>query len=301
MPPIGPHCLVIVADPARAPLEAGLVEAVGRRHGGTARWLAEDSAAEILLDPRPTRAALADMLAGRALDWALVPAAGRKKRLLVSDMDSTIIDIECIDELAAFVGIKAEVAAITRRAMNGELDFAAALAERVALLEGVSESAVAEICASRLRLNPGARTLVSTMRGAGALTILVSGGFTLFTAQVARLAGFERHHGNRLELAHGRLTGRVLPPVLGASAKLRTLDEAAAELGCGRDAALAVGDGANDRPMLEAAGLAVAYRPHPVLAVSADLVIDHGDLTAALYLQGYTAAGFAAGPTRRKA
>ena len=290
MPSTDPHCLVIVADPARAPLEAELVEAIGRRHGGAVRWLAEDAAAEILLDPCPPRAALADMLAGRALDWALVPAAGRRKQLLVSDMDSTIINIECIDELADLVGIKAEVAAITRRAMNGELDFEAALAERVALLAGVEETAIAEICASRLRLNPGARTLVSTMRAHGASTVLVSGGFTLFTAHVARLAGFERHHGNRLELARGRLTGRVLPPILGASAKLRTLDEAAAGLGLDRRAALALGDGANDRPMLEAAGLAVAFRPHPVLAASADLVIAHGDLTAALYLQGYAAA-----------
>ncbi len=293
MPPTASRCLVLVADPQRAPLDPALVEAIGRRHGGAARWLADDAAAELLLDPCPPRAVLAEMLAGRALDWALVPAAGRKKRLLVSDMDSTIIDIECIDELADFVGIKAEVAAITRRAMNGELDFEAALVERVALLEGVKESAVAEICATRLRLNPGARALVSTMRAAGALTILVSGGFTLFTAYVARLAGFERHHGNRLEIEGGRLTGRVLRPVLGAQAKLRALDEAAAGLGLGRAAALALGDGANDRPMLEAAGLAVAYRPHPVLAAAADLVLAHADLAGALYLQGYTAAELA--------
>ena len=162
--------------------------------------------------------------------------------------------------------------------MNGELDFAARLTERVALLEGVEETAIAEICAARLRLNPGARQLVSTMRAAGALTILVSGGFTLFTAFVARLAGFERHHGNRLEIADGRLTGRVLAPILGAQAKLETLDEAAAELGLDREAVLALGDGANDRPMLEAAGLAVAYRPHPVLVAAADLVLAHADL-----------------------
>jgi phosphoserine phosphatase len=290
MPPTGPQCLLLVADPALAPLEPALVETLGRRHGGTVRGLADSAAVELALDPCPPRETLAEALAGRALDWALVPAAGRRKRLLVSDMDSTIIDIECIDELADFVGIKAEVAAITRRAMNGELDFAAALTERVALLEGVEEKAIAEICRERLRLNPGARTLVSTMRAAGALTILVSGGFTLFTAFVARLAGFERHHGNRLEIRDGRLTGRVLPPILGALAKLETLDEAAAGLGLDREAALALGDGANDRPMLEAAGLAVAWRPHPVLAAAADLVLAHADLAAALHLQGYAAA-----------
>lgn len=295
MSPTGPYCLVLVADPARAPLDPMLVEALGRRHGGTARWLADAAAVELVLDPCPPRATLAEALAGQALDWALVPAAGRRKRLLVSDMDSTIIDIECIDELADFVGIKVEVAAITRRAMNGELDFAAALTERVALLDGVPESAIAEICAERLRLNPGARTLVSTMRAAGALTILVSGGFTLFTSFVARLAGFERHHGNRLEIRDGRLTGKVLPPILGAQAKLETLDAAAAGLGLDRAAALALGDGANDRPMLEAAGLAVAWRPHPVLAAAADLVIAHADLTAALYVQGYGAAELAPG------
>ena len=283
------HCLVLIAAPAEAPLPASLVERLARRRDGRLRWLATDIAAEIMLDEAPERAGLAAELAGEALDWALIPAASRQKRVLISDMDSTIIDIECIDELADMVGIKAEVAAITRRAMNGELDFRAALEARVALLEGVPESAVAEICQSRLQLNPGARALVRTMRARGCLTLLVSGGFTAFTAYVAELAGFERHQGNRLEIADGRLTGRVLPPVLGAEAKLASLRAAAAELGIGAQECLAVGDGANDKKMLEAAGLAVAFRPHAVLRPAAHLVLDHAGLDGALYLQGFTA------------
>jgi len=284
------HCLVLVACPSRAPLDAALTERAARAYGGRLRWLAADAAAEIMLDAPPPRERLADELAGAALDWALIPAAGRRKSVLISDMDSTIIDIECVDELADMVGIKAEVAAITRRAMNGELDFAAALEARVALLAGVAESAIAEICAERLKLNPGARRLVRTMRANGGLTLLVSGGFTAFTRHVAELAGFERHQGNRLEITDGRLTGRVLPPILGAAAKLASLHEAARQRGVTPAACLALGDGANDKPMLEAAGLAVAFRPHAVLRPAAHLVLDHAGLDAALYLQGYSAA-----------
>jgi phosphoserine phosphatase len=287
-------CLVLMADPARSPLPARLAEALGRRLGGRPRWLATDAAAEIMLDPAPPRESVAAQLAGQPIDWALLPAAGRRKAVLVSDMDSTIITIECIDELADFVGIKAEVAAITRRAMNGELDFEAALAARVALLEGVPETAIQEICAARLALTPGARALVRTMRAHGALTLLVSGGFTAFTAYVAELAGFERHQGNRLEVQDGRLTGRVVPPVLGADAKRASLLAAAAGRGVDAADCLALGDGANDRLMLEAAGLAVAYRPHAVLRPVARLVLDHVGLEGALYAQGYAAAEIAA-------
>jgi phosphoserine phosphatase len=282
-------CLVLMADPDRAPLAATLVEGLCRRFGGRIRWLAADAAAEIMLDPAPSREVVAAELEAPPIDWALVPAAGRRKAVLVSDMDSTIITIECIDELADFVGIKAEVAAITRRAMNGELDFEAALEARVALLEGVPETAIAEICAARLALTKGARALVRTMRAHGALTLLVSGGFTAFTSHVAGLAGFERHQGNRLEVVAGRLSGRVIPPVLGADAKRASLLAAAAERGLDAGACLAVGDGANDRPMLEAAGFAVAFRPHAVLRPAAQLVLDHVGLEGALYLQGYTA------------
>ncbi len=284
------HCLVLVACQTKAPIEAALVERLARKHGGRPRWLAPEAAVEIMLDAAPLRERITAELAGEPVDWALIPASGRKKQLLISDMDSTIIDIECIDELADMVGIKTEVAAITRRAMNGELDFEAALQARVALLAGVPETAIGEICASRLQLNPGARTLVRTMRANRCLTILVSGGFTAFTAYVAELAGFERHQGNRLEIEDGRLTGRVLPPILGAEAKLASLEAAAAERGLGLGDCLAVGDGANDRKMLEAAGLAVAFRPHAVLRRAADLTLDHAGLAGALYLQGYAAA-----------
>lgn len=283
-------CLVVVAEPAREALPAVLVERICRRFAGASRWLAPDAAAEILLDAMPKPGAIAAELGDARVDWALLPTAGRRKAILVSDMDSTIIDIECVDELADFAGVKSEVAAVTRQAMNGKLDFKAALETRVALLEGVPETAIREICEHRMSLNPGARVLVRTMRRAGALTCLVSGGFTVFTSYVAERAGFERHRGNRLELHDGRLTGRVLPPVLGAAAKLETLEALAAERGLKAEACLAVGDGANDGPMLEAAGLAVAFRPHAVLRPVADLVLDHAGLEAALYLQGYAAA-----------
>jgi phosphoserine phosphatase len=287
-----PSCLVLIADPTTAPLEAAWVEAVARRLGGAPRWLGEDAAAEIMLDCTPAREVVRQEIGGRAVDWALIPAAGRRKRVLISDMDSTMITIECIDELADMIGIKGEVAAITRRAMNGELDFASALEARVALLEGVAESAIREICASRLALNLGAETLVRTMRANGAATLLVSGGFTDFTSYVAQLAGFERHQGNRLEIRGGKLTGRVLPPILGADAKLASLRAITAELGLDPPDCLAVGDGANDLPMLEAAGLAVAFRPHAVLRSAADLALDHAGLEGALFLQGYAADEF---------
>ena len=287
-----PSCLVLVADPERAPLDASLVDALGRRLGGAARWLADEAAVEIMADGAPSREMVRQEIGERKIDWALIPAEGRRKDVLVSDMDSTMITIECIDELADIVGIKAEVAAITQRAMRGELDFESALEARVALLEGVPESAIREICTSRLALNPGARTLVRTMRANGATTLLVSGGFTMFTAFVAELAGFEQHQGNRLEIKDGTLTGRGLQPILGADAKLASLHAAAAERRLGPDACLAVGDGANDLSMLQAAGLAVAFRPHDVLRPAADLALDRAGLDAALYLQGYAADTF---------
>jgi phosphoserine phosphatase len=221
------------------------------------------------------------------LDVCVQPWEGRSKRLLIADMDSTIIGCECLDELADFAGVKAEVAAITERAMRGELEFEGALRERVAMIRGLEVADLERCFAERVRLNPGARTLVRTMASGGARCVLVSGGFTFFTAKVAELAGFQAARGNWLKVEGDRLTGEVGDPILGREAKLQTLLEEAAALGIGPDAALAIGDGANDLAMIEAAGLGVAYRAKPLVAERAAARIDRGDLTAALHFQGY--------------
>ncbi|GGB37554.1 phosphoserine phosphatase SerB [Tistrella bauzanensis] len=231
-------------------------------------------------------AALAD--AGLAVDAAAQPdGPDRRRRLLVSDMDSTIITCECIDELADYAGVKAEVAAVTERAMRGELDFAEALVARVATLAGLPEGVLARAFSERVRLMPGARTLVATMRAHDARAVLVSGGFTYFTARVAALCGFDDNRANRLEVAGHRLTGQVIPPILGADAKVAALDHYAGLWSGGTGGALAVGDGANDLPMILRAGLGVAYHAKPKVAAAAPVRINHGDLTALLYLQGY--------------
>ncbi|HET6522040.1 MAG TPA: phosphoserine phosphatase SerB, partial [Geminicoccaceae bacterium] len=230
---------------------------------------------------------------GAGVDVAGLPASGdRRKRLLVCDMDSTVITVECIDELADYVGLKAEVAAITRRAMNGEIDFAPALRERVALLAGLPAATLEEVYRERVRPMPGALTCVRTMRRMGARTALVSGGFGFFTRRVARDVGFDVEEANELEVRDGRLTGRVLEPVRGREAKLAALRRFAAEDGLTPRDALAAGDGANDLPMLRAAGLGVAFRAHPRVAARAAVSIAHGDLTALLYLQGIPEAEF---------
>lgn len=225
-------------------------------------------------------------MAGPGLDANVVPEVGRRKRLLIADMDSTIIGVECIDELADFAGVRPQVEAITEAAMRGALDFEGALEARAALLAGLSESVLQDCYEARVRLNPGARTLVRTMAALGAETALVSGGFEAFAAQVAAEAGFARHRANRLETAEGRLTGRVPRPILGRAAKKEALEEIAAQAGIDPREALAVGDGANDLDMIRAAGLGVAYRAKPALAEAADARIEHSDLTALLALQG---------------
>jgi phosphoserine phosphatase len=228
------------------------------------------------------RAAAAEALA----DANAVPAAGRRKRLLIADMDSTIIGCECIDEIADFAGVKPRVAAITEAAMRGELDFEGALRARVALLEGLPEGDLARVYAERVRLNPGAATLARTMVATGAATALVSGGFTFFAERVAAAAGFGLFRANVLLAEGGRLTGRVAEPILGRAAKAGTLAQLCAAGGFGPDAALAVGDGANDLAMIEAAGLGVAYRAKPAVAAAADARLDHAGLDALLHLQG---------------
>ena len=221
------------------------------------------------------------------LDVCVQPWEGRRKRLLVADMDSTIIGCECLDELADFAGVKDQVAEITERAMRGEIEFEAALRERVAMIGGLPTGDLERCFQERVRLNPGARTLVRTMAANGARCVLVSGGFTFFTAKVAELAGFHAAKANWLKVDGDRLTGEVGEPILGRQAKLETLIEEAAGLGVGTSEALAIGDGANDLAMIEAAGLGVAYRAKPVVAERAGARIEGADLTAVLHFQGY--------------
>jgi phosphoserine phosphatase len=255
-----------------------------------------DGAIDLAIEGEPAaiRAAVDAALAGLPVDFAVQPAQGRRKRLLIADMDSTIIGCECLDELADFAGVKDQVSAITERAMRGELAFEGALRERVGMLAGLSADALRQCYDQRVRLNPGAQTLVRTMAAHGARCVLVSGGFTFFTQRVAAAAGFHDNRANTLIEAGGALTGQVGEPILGKAAKLTALIEETAALGVGPDQALAIGDGANDLAMIEAAGFGVAYRAKPVVAAQADARVDHADLTALLYFQGYRAAEFSA-------
>ncbi|MEA3001233.1 MAG: phosphoserine phosphatase [Sphingomonadales bacterium] len=262
-------------------LRAAGVHAFGRS------WIEEDKACDLLFSmlTGAARRALEGLLPG--VDVVVQGEAGRRRRLLVADMDSTMITVECIDELADYAGLKAEVAAVTERAMRGELAFEEALRARVALLKDLDEAAIDRCRAERVRLTPGARALVRTMRREGAYTVLVSGGFTRFAEPVGAEIGFDRVIANRLDSADGRLSGTVGEPIVGAETKKRALLDAAAERGLETGAALAVGDGANDIPMLEAAGLGIAYHAKPVAAAAAAARIEHNDLTALLYAQGY--------------
>jgi len=252
-------------------------------------WLAPGIAGDIPFEglvPDQADAAARAAMAGAAIDVVAQEAAGRTKRLLVADMESTIIVNEMLDELADLLGLREQVAAITRRAMNDEIDFAAALGERVLLLRDLPESALAE-AGQRIRFTPGAAALVATMRANGAYTVLVSGGFRVYTRRIAAELGFNQEIANDLVIAEGRLTGRVKEPILAREAKLEGLKRIAAERALPLTATLAVGDGANDIAMIEAAGLGVAFHAKPALAARARYRIDHADLTALLYAQGY--------------
>jgi phosphoserine phosphatase len=229
------------------------------------------------------------------IDVVVQPAAGRRKKLLLADMDSTMIGQECIDELADYAGLKARISAITERAMRGEIEFASALTERVALLKGLPVTVVEEVIGKRITLTPGGRTLVATMRKSGAHTCLVSGGFTLFTRRIAAMIGFDEDRANRLLISsERRLTGQVAEPILGREAKLAMLRDLRLRFGLATDETLVVGDGANDLAMIEDAGLGVGYRAKPKVAEAAAAHIEHGDLTALLYAQGYRREEFAA-------
>ncbi|MCB1971832.1 MAG: phosphoserine phosphatase SerB [Geminicoccaceae bacterium] len=250
-------------------------------------------AAEIVTEamtPRTARDLFGRDLEALGMDVLALPARRRRKKLIVADMDSTLITIECIDELAASIGIRSEVAAITERAMAGALDFEAALTSRVALLEGVPQTAIEEVIREKLRLMPGARRLMATMRAHGATTAVVSGGFTAFTSHVARVLGLDIQRANSLEVRDGRLTGRLEGPVVGPRAKLDVLRELAATHGLYREDTMAVGDGANDRDMIAEAGLGIAYRARPAVQAVADLCVNHGDLESLLFIQGYSKA-----------
>jgi len=254
--------------------------------GGSPAILSPSEAVDIPLSHVPDPAVLRAALDGAPIDAIVTPAEHRRKRLLIADMDSTIITSETLDELADFAGLKDRIAAITARAMNGELDFKAALRERVGMLRGLPVAAL-ERTWQRVRLTPGARELVATMRAHGAYTALVSGGFSFFTSRVAAMCGFDEHRSNTLLDDGTALTGYVAEPILDRDTKLDTLTRLAAQRGLSLGATLAVGDGANDLDMLRAAGLGVAFRAKPVVAAEARARVDHAGLRALLFAQGY--------------
>jgi phosphoserine phosphatase len=272
-----PSIVTLIAGPGtEAKLRACVAEL-----SGAVDWLGL-GACDVAASEATARAAIGDL----PIDIIVQPAKNRRKRLLVADLESTIIENEMLEELADFLGLRAPVAEITRRAMNGEIDFVGALNERVALLRGLPESVLDE-AASRIRLMPGARVLIATLRRAGVTTALVSGGFTVFAERVATELGFDRVVANRLEIADGRLAGTVRPPIVTGATKRDTLVALARELGLRLDETLAVGDGANDLPMLGAAGLGLAFHAKPAVAAASRSRIDHADLTALFYAQGY--------------
>jgi phosphoserine phosphatase len=292
------HVATLVSGGAGKALTPALLAKAGKAltEPGPAAWLAPGIAADIPFaraDAAPAEIAerLRQLLEAE-IDVIVQPLAGRKKRLFLADMDSTMIGQECIDELADYVGLKAQVSEITERAMRGELAFEPALRERVALLRGLSLGVVDEIIGSRIGLTPGGRELVRTMRANGAYTALVSGGFTVFTGPIGAMIGFHEDRSNVLDVEDGKLAGTVREPILGKEAKLASLVELRERAGLPHEATMAVGDGANDLAMLGEAGLGVAFRAKPAVAAAAHARIEHADLSALLYAQGYKAEAF---------
>jgi phosphoserine phosphatase len=291
----------LICHPANPALDSTVVD--GARailpEPGPATWLFDEVAVDIPFASHEDIAVVAARLrqakGDLPIDVVVQSQIDRRKRLFLADMDSTMIGQECIDELADFAGLKAHVAGITERAMRGEIAFEPALRERVALLRGLPVSVIDEVLKQRITLTPGGRELVATMRAHGAYTCLISGGFTLFTNAVAAQIGFQENRGNELKVADGKLTGEVAEPILGRAAKLATLVELREAFDLDNLDTIVVGDGANDLGMIEAAGLGVAYHAKPAVAAAAAARIDHGDLTALLYMQGYRREEFVGG------
>ncbi len=287
--------VTLLTNPETPVLERVTVESLRDAWGGgAARWLDPGVAAEFDLAAVPeNRWEVWEGLQALRVDMVVQKTEGRRKRLLIADMDSTMIRQECIDELADEAGVGSRVAEITARAMNGELDFEGALRERVGLLRGLPEAVIAQVLRDRITLMPGGRVLLATMKSNGAYAALVSGGFTAFTSAVAETLGFDENRANTLHLEGGKLAGTVAEPILGKEAKLKALQEISARLGITPAEALAVGDGANDLPMLQAAGTGVALHAKPRVQAECAVRVNHGDLTALLYLQGYSRDDFA--------
>ncbi len=283
----------LVSSPTAPAVDAVLVRqaADALAVSGEASLLSPGVAADIAFDGLNASTAdglLREIVGQAPVDVFVQPREGRRKRLLIADMDSTMIRQECIDELAAELGLKDRISVITERAMRGEIDFEPALRERVGLLSGLPVSAIATVLANRITLMPGGRTLVQTMKANGAYCALVSGGFTHFTQAISAMLGFAENQANILLEEAGHLTGKVAEPILGREAKRIRLEELVSEKGIAFNETLAVGDGANDLAMIGRAGTGVAYRAKPAVAEAADFRVDYGDLTALLYLQGYT-------------
>jgi len=283
------YTATLLTNPSTPLLDRTTVESLRNAWGGgDAVWLDPAVAAEFPVESIPAnRWEVWQGLQGLKIDLVIQPAANRRKRLLIADMDSTMIQQECIDELADEAGVGPHVAAITARAMNGELNFDSALRERVALLRDLPVTAIDDVLAHRITMTPGGKTLLATMKSHGAYAALVSGGFTDFTAKVAAKLGFDENRANTLLTRDGKLTGEVATPILGRDAKVTALNEIAAKLRITPQDAIAVGDGANDLGMLHLAGAGVALHAKPTVAAECDIRINHGDLTALLYIQGY--------------
>lgn len=276
--------LVLIAAPGSSAINSNVIENL-RSFGGAPHWLSIGEAAEV--KPFEGMQGFLEFIKTQPIDANLVPVENRRKKFLIADMDSTMIHQECIDELGVMAGVGDHIKDITARAMRGELDFEGALKERVGLLKGLDESVISELLRGRITFMEGGKTLLATMKSHGAYAALVSGGFTAFTSHVAMALGFDENRANTLKIENGSLTGEVAMPILGKEAKVESLKRICATRGISQDDVIAVGDGANDIPMLLEAGMGIALHAKPKVQEAAKLCINNGDLTALLYLQGY--------------